>query len=214
MPSAAASFRSLIRLMRQLMAFSISNFFNSCYLFKITFTINFHWFWTFIFFQFSSHFLLFRLLFGWYPFFSKTMGLPGGTVVKNLPVNARNARDMGFVPGLGRSSGVGTVNMLQYSCLANFTDREAWWATVHGLTKSWADLNDWTQQQQNWPIFVSPRFFSLPPPEIPLLHCWSLRFIIQFFYLFFYIFPTLYHLRYFFHLVFQVTCLEYLLWLY
>ena len=75
-------------------------------------------------------------------FFSKTVGLPGGIVVKNVPVNARNARDMGFVPGLGRSSGVGTVNPLQYSCLENFMDRGAWWATVHGVAKSWAGLND------------------------------------------------------------------------
>ena len=70
------------------------------------------------------------------------MSFPGGSVVKNLPTNAGVTGDTGAIPGLGRSSGVGTVNMLQYSCLANFTDREAWWATVHGLTKSWADLND------------------------------------------------------------------------
>ena len=70
------------------------------------------------------------------------MGLPGGRVVKYLPVSARNARDMGFVPGLGRSPGVGTVNPLQYSCLENSMDRGDWWAAVHGVTKSQAGLNN------------------------------------------------------------------------
>ena len=52
-------------------------------------------------------------------------------MVKNLPVNAGNARDMGSIPGLGRSPGVGNGNPLQYSCLENPMDRGAWWATVH-----------------------------------------------------------------------------------
>ena len=64
------------------------------------------------------------------------MGIPGGTVVKNPPVNARNARDMGFVPELGRSSGVGTVNPLQYPCLENSTDRGAWRTTVRWVAES------------------------------------------------------------------------------
>jgi len=46
-------------------------------------------------------------------------------------------RDAGSVPGLGRSPGVGNGNLLQYSCLENFTDRGAWWATVQGVAKSW-----------------------------------------------------------------------------
>ena len=73
----------------------------------------------------------------------------------------------------------------------------------------------WTTEYNNHKVghLCLSSLFPLPPPEIPLLHCWSLRCITQFFYLFFYIFPTLYHLRYFFHLVFQVTHLEYLLWL-
>ena len=56
-------------------------------------------------------------------------------VVKNLPANAGDARDTGLIPGLGRSSGVGNGNPLQYSCLENSVDRGAWWATVHGVTK-------------------------------------------------------------------------------
>ena len=58
---------------------------------------------------------------------------PGGSVVKNPPTNAR---DMGSIPGLGKSPGVGNGNPLQYSCLENLTDREAWWATVHEVAKS------------------------------------------------------------------------------
>ena len=51
--------------------------------------------------------------------------VPDGTVVKNLPTNA-DERNMGSIPGLGRSPEVGNGNPLQYSCLENFTDRGAW----------------------------------------------------------------------------------------
>ena len=51
-------------------------------------------------------------------------------VVKNLPAKAGNIRDMGSVPGLGRSSRVGNGNPLQYSCLGNLMDRGGWCATV------------------------------------------------------------------------------------
>ena len=60
------------------------------------------------------------------------MGFPGGTVVKNLPTNAG---DMGSIPGLRRSPGVGTGNPLQYSCLEHSMDRGAWQPTVHAVTK-------------------------------------------------------------------------------
>ena len=46
-------------------------------------------------------------------------GFPGGSVVKNLPANAGDARDVGLSPGPGRSPGVGSGNPLQYSCLGN-----------------------------------------------------------------------------------------------
>ena len=57
-------------------------------------------------------------------------------VVKNLPANAGEARDMGSIPGSGRSPGRGNGNPLQYSCLENPRDRGAWWATVHGVAKN------------------------------------------------------------------------------
>ena len=56
------------------------------------------------------------------------MSVPGDSVVMNLPVNAE---DVGLILGLGRSSGEGNGNPLQYSCLENPMDRGAWWATVH-----------------------------------------------------------------------------------
>ena len=52
--------------------------------------------------------------------------IPGGTVVRNSPANASDARDSGSIPELGRSPGVGNGNPFQYSCLDNFIDREAW----------------------------------------------------------------------------------------
>ena len=60
-------------------------------------------------------------------------GFPGGSEVK---VSACNARNLGSIPGSGRSPGEGNGNALQYSCLENSMDREAWWATVHGVAKS------------------------------------------------------------------------------
>ena len=57
-------------------------------------------------------------------------------MVKNLPANLGDARDMGLIPRSGRFSGVGNGNPLQYSCLENSMDRGAWRATVHGAAKS------------------------------------------------------------------------------
>ena len=63
-------------------------------------------------------------------------------VVKNLPANAGDIRDMGSIPGSGRSPGGGHGNPLQYFCLENPMDRGAWWATVHGVAKSQTPLNN------------------------------------------------------------------------
>ena len=57
-------------------------------------------------------------------------------VVKNLPANTGDIRNLGSVPGSGRSPGGGHGNPLQYSCLENPKDRGACWATVHRVTKS------------------------------------------------------------------------------
>ena len=61
-----------------------------------------------------------------------TEGLPGGAEVKNLPASAG---DVGSIPGSGKPPRVGNSNSLQYSCLENPMDREAWQATVHGVAE-------------------------------------------------------------------------------
>ena len=61
-------------------------------------------------------------------------------MVKNLPANAEDIRNMGSTPGLGRSSGGGHGNPLWYSCLENPMNRGAWRVTVHEVTKSQTQL--------------------------------------------------------------------------
>ena len=61
---------------------------------------------------------------------------PGSAVVKNLPVNAGDARDVGSIPGLARSPGEGHGNPLQYSYLEDFMNRGAWQAIIHGVALS------------------------------------------------------------------------------
>ena len=53
-----------------------------------------------------------------------------------------NAGDPGSIPGLGRSLGERNGHPLKYSCLENRMDKGAWWATVHGVAKSWTRLSD------------------------------------------------------------------------
>ena len=55
------------------------------------------------------------------------------TMVKNSPANAGDARDVGLIPGLGKSTEGGNGNPLQYPCLENPMDKGAWWATIYGL---------------------------------------------------------------------------------
>ena len=65
-----------------------------------------------------------------------SQGFPGGTVVKNPPANAGDARDAGSIPGSGRSPGGRNGNPLQYSCLENPMGKATWWVTVHGIPQS------------------------------------------------------------------------------
>ena len=60
--------------------------------------------------------------------------------LKTLPASIRDARDVGLIPGSGRSPGEGNGNPLQYSYLGNHMNREARQATGHGVAKSWNDL--------------------------------------------------------------------------
>ena len=72
-------------------------------------------------------------------FITGYLGFPGGSDVKE---SAHKAGDPGLIPGSGTSPGEGNGNPLQYSCLENSMDRGAWWAIVHGITKSQARLSD------------------------------------------------------------------------
>ena len=67
------------------------------------------------------------------------MGFPGGLDGKE---STCNVRDLGLIPGSGWSPEGGHGNPLQYSCLENPMDRGAWWAAVHGVTKSCTWLRD------------------------------------------------------------------------
>ena len=62
-------------------------------------------------------------------------GFPGGAVVKSLPASAGDERDVGLIPGWGRSPGGRNGTPLQYSCLEVSMDRGAWWATVYGVAR-------------------------------------------------------------------------------
>ena len=63
-------------------------------------------------------------------------------VVQMVKKSACNVGDLGLISGWGRSPGEGNSCPLQYSGLETSMDRGAWWATVHGVTKSWTCLNN------------------------------------------------------------------------
>ena len=67
------------------------------------------------------------------------LAFPGSSDGKEPACNAGHPAS---TPGLERSPGEGNGKPFQYSCLENPMDREAWWATVHGVTKSWTQLSD------------------------------------------------------------------------
>ena len=80
----------------------------------------------------------FYILFNYIPVYAAIPCFNGSEV----KASAYNVRDLGLIPGLGRSLGEGNGNPFQYSCLENPMDRGAWW--VHGVAKSWAQLSDFT----------------------------------------------------------------------
>ena len=84
---------------------------------------------------------LFSLLFWCESFLKSSLNLlrdfPGGSVLKNPPANAR---DLGSIPGSGRSPGEGNGNPLQYSCLGNPMDRGTCWAIPLGSKRIWPSL--------------------------------------------------------------------------
>ena len=67
-------------------------------------------------------------------------GFPGDAMIKKPPADIGDIRDAGSIPGSRRSPGERNGNSLQYSCLKNPMDSGTWWATVHGVAKSWTRL--------------------------------------------------------------------------
>ena len=67
--------------------------------------------------------------------------------MKNLLANVEAVGDAGSIPRSGRSPGGGNGNPLQYSCQDDPTDKGAWWATVHEVTKSQTRLNTHTERE-------------------------------------------------------------------
>ena len=76
-------------------------------------------------------------------------------MVKNSPASAGDVGDMGLIPGLGISPGGGHGNPLQCSCLESSMDRGAWWATVHGVERSWTQLKQLSTHICTWSLHVS-----------------------------------------------------------
>ena len=85
-------------------------------------------------------------------------------VVKNPPANAGDLKDVGSIPGLGRSSGEGHGNPLQYSCLENSMDRGALWATVH-----------WVEKNQTWLKQLSRHTCNMIVSSVLHWTMWNIR---------------------------------------
>ena len=87
-----------------------------------------------------------------------------GLVVKKLPANAGDIRDLGSIFGLGRSPGGGHSHPLQYSCLENPMDRGDWWAVVHrsqSVGHDWSDL-------ACMHTYICPCLLNFPPTSLSI----------------------------------------------
>ena len=96
-------------------------------------------------------------------------------MVKNPPASAGDVRDVGSIPGSGRSPGEGNASIpypLQHSCLENRMDRGAWRATVHGVKRSWTRLKRLSARTHIIPLGEDKRLWAqaLPQPSL-----WTLR---------------------------------------
>ena len=93
------------------------------------------------------------------------MGFPGGASGKEPACSTGDIRDIGSIPGSGRSPGGGNANTLQHSCLENPMDRGAWRATVQGLQRVRATWHT----VATWPVVEDTRFWLLVP-FLPTAH--------------------------------------------
>ena len=92
-------------------------------------------------------------------------------MVKNLPANEGDVRDLGSVPELGRSPGEGHGNPLQYSCLENPTGRRAWQAVVHWVLESWTWLKQLSTHAKFSQVFMSALTFQRLLTQTLLFFC-------------------------------------------
>ena len=93
-------------------------------------------------------------------------------VVKNLPANAEDVRDVGLIPGSGRSPGGGHDSPLQCSCLENPMDRGAWQATVCSLTESDTTEVTWHVHAHARSVYISVLFSPVYLFPLPLWWLW------------------------------------------
>ena len=107
-------------------------------------------------------------------------GLPWWLSSKESACNAEATGDAGSIPGSGRSSGEGDGNPLQGSCLENSMKRGAWWATAHGVAKSWTGLKLLSMQHTTAYLLGWPQFKVLYNTQLwqgcieigTHIHCW------------------------------------------
>ena len=92
---------------------------------------------------------------------------PGGSVVKNLPVDAGDTGDSSSIHGWERSPGGGNGNPLQYSCLENPMERGTWLATIHGVTGVGHDL---VTKPRALKVKVAQSCLTLCDPEDYMVH--------------------------------------------
>ena len=99
------------------------------------------------------------------------VGLPRWHSVKNTPANTRDTREAGSIPGSGRSPGGGNGNTPHYSCLGNSTDRGAWRATVHRITKE-LEVTERAHRQRRARVTVE--YITLSKIACSILKFWQL----------------------------------------
>ena len=117
-------------------------------------------------------------------------------VVKNLPVNAGNLRDMGSIPGSGRFPKGGHDNLLQHSCLKNSKDRWAWLAIIHEVTKSQTWLSKHVHTHTHTHTTTTHTISQFIPPHPFTLETISLfSASVTLFFFFLYEYVHVYHLK-------------------
>ena len=78
---------------------------------------------------------------------------------KECTCNAGDTGYMSLIPGLGRTPGGGNGSLFQYSCLKNPIEKGAWWAAIHGITKSETLLRTYTQRDVSEVPLVPEKIF-------------------------------------------------------